>query len=204
MPNSDGVAGPFVGVHQGALIVAGGANFPAGVPWHATAGGGKSLKTYHQAIHILTNDDQGPRWQTVAATLPRPLGYGVSIETPHGVVCIGGEWQEHRLPDDSIVDSLLTGGEGSAETTSTTHRSDAVFVIRWDAGKQKVEVSDQWHLPEENPVGIRPMPELPAATTSAVGGMIGDYLYLASGDHGEGGSAQYWRLDLRKRFKDAD
>ncbi|MBR90601.1 MAG: galactose oxidase, partial [Verrucomicrobiales bacterium] len=28
-----GVAGPFVGVHNDVLIVAGGANFPEGMPW---------------------------------------------------------------------------------------------------------------------------------------------------------------------------
>lgn len=204
LPNSDGVAGPFVGVHQGALLVAGGASFPAGVPWHATADGGKSLKTYFQTIHVLTNEDQGPRWQTVKTSLPRPLGYGVSIETPHGVVCIGGEWQEHRLPDGTTIDPLLTGGAGPAETNSSTHRSDAIFVLRWDAGGQEVKVSDRWHAPEENPETIRPLPKLPIATTSAVGGMIGDFLYLAAGDTGEGGSAQFLRLDLRKRFKAAD
>ena len=35
-----GVAGPFAGVHGGALIVAGGANFPQAAPWK---GGAKRL-----------------------------------------------------------------------------------------------------------------------------------------------------------------
>ena len=38
LPNELGVAGPFVGVHNGALIVAGGANF-APRPGTATSGG---------------------------------------------------------------------------------------------------------------------------------------------------------------------
>ena len=33
LPNQLGVAGPFVGVHNDALILSGGANFPLGVPW---------------------------------------------------------------------------------------------------------------------------------------------------------------------------
>ena len=33
LPNQFGVGGPNAGVHNGALIVAGGANFPNGPPW---------------------------------------------------------------------------------------------------------------------------------------------------------------------------
>ncbi|QDT52713.1 N-acetylneuraminate epimerase precursor [Caulifigura coniformis] len=83
IPDPLGVAGPFVGVSNERLIVAGGANFAEGKrPW---AGG---VKTWRDAIYVL--DDAEGAWRTCMTTLPRPLGYGVSISTPEGLWCIGG------------------------------------------------------------------------------------------------------------------
>ncbi len=48
-----GVAGAFVGVHRGALIVAGGANFPHGPPWAELPGGGSPPKAYHADVYLL-------------------------------------------------------------------------------------------------------------------------------------------------------
>ncbi|MBA4147483.1 MAG: sodium/solute symporter [Verrucomicrobia bacterium] len=81
MPDKTGVAGPFSGVSGNALIVAGGANFPDAMPWE----GGK--KIWHDAIYVLP----GPKteWK-IGFTLPRPNGYGISITTAEGLVCIGG------------------------------------------------------------------------------------------------------------------
>ena len=44
LPGGFGVAGPFAGTHTDTLIIAGGANFPNGVPWRPTADGGTSAK----------------------------------------------------------------------------------------------------------------------------------------------------------------
>jgi solute:Na+ symporter, SSS family len=85
LPDPIGYAGPFVGVHNGALIVAGGANFPEVPPWQ----GGK--KVWHDRIHVMTRDGAGKwGWQTAARTLPCPLAYGVSVSTARGVLCVGG------------------------------------------------------------------------------------------------------------------
>ncbi|HEY4416500.1 MAG TPA: galactose oxidase [Verrucomicrobiae bacterium] len=81
VPDKFGVAAPFVGTSGGALIVAGGANFPNGYPWQS----GK--KVWHDTIYVLTATNA--QWQ-VAGQLPRPLAYGVSVTTPAGVLCIGG------------------------------------------------------------------------------------------------------------------
>lgn len=76
-----GVASPFVGVDQGALLVAGGANFPGDPPWR----GGR--KTWWDTIYVF----DGGRWLTGKNfRLPRPLAYGFSASTPYGVVCLGG------------------------------------------------------------------------------------------------------------------
>ena len=86
LPDREGFAYPFSGVHRGALLVAGGANFPDKKPWES------GTKVWYDTIFVL----ERPRgeWR-VAGRLPRPLGYGVSISTPEGVLCLGGgdvEW----------------------------------------------------------------------------------------------------------------
>jgi N-acetylneuraminic acid mutarotase len=81
LPDPFGFAGAFAGTSGGALIVAGGANFPHGLPWE----GGK--KIWYDSIFVLPNVKG--QWQT-NYKLPHPLGYGVSISTPDGVICAGG------------------------------------------------------------------------------------------------------------------
>ena len=81
-----GLAGPFVGVHNDALIVAGGANFPDKLPWQ----GGKKV-WWADAFVMLKGRDDKYRWLAdKRLKLPRPLAYGVSISTDKGVICIGG------------------------------------------------------------------------------------------------------------------
>lgn len=81
-----GVAGPFVGVHEGALIVAGGANFPA-PRW-------ESQKEWHREIRVLPEPSEGEpvsavRW-VGGFLLDRPLAYGACATTSLGVACLGG------------------------------------------------------------------------------------------------------------------
>lgn len=89
LPDAIGVAGPFVGTHQGAILVAGGANFaPADADdlWAVP-------KQFRAAACVLRRADGGPgqyAWQTGFA-LHRPMAYGSSASTPAGVVCVGGE-----------------------------------------------------------------------------------------------------------------
>ena len=78
-----GIAGPFVGTHNTALIVAGGANFPQEMPWN----GGH--KVWQDAVFVLLPGAK--KWRTQPDWhLPRPLAYGVSVTTSDGIVCIGG------------------------------------------------------------------------------------------------------------------
>jgi len=91
LPDTVGLAGAFVGVSNNALIVAGGANFPAGRPWDG------AQKIWHDEVYVLT-DPQGP-WRIARTKLPRPLGYGVAAETSHGVLCIGGSDLDRHYAD---------------------------------------------------------------------------------------------------------
>jgi N-acetylneuraminic acid mutarotase len=81
-----GVAGPFAGVHRDVLIVAGGANFPDRMPWEGGA------KVWWDDIWVLEKRaGASTRWVADRAfKLPRPLGYGISVSTPDGVVGAGG------------------------------------------------------------------------------------------------------------------
>ena len=81
MPDAHGFAAAFAGVSNGALVVAGGANFPEGPPWDG------GVKVWHDRVFVHRAGDAG--W-TEAGRLPRPLGYGISITTPDGVFCAGG------------------------------------------------------------------------------------------------------------------
>ncbi len=79
-----GVAGAFSGYIDNELIVAGGAYFPDKTPWD----GGKKhwTETLYQArVNQPTSD-----WKTTVNFLPQGLAYGVSIQLPEGVLCIGG------------------------------------------------------------------------------------------------------------------
>jgi len=90
LPNEYGFGGPYVGTHRGALIVAGGANFPQAPPWE----GGQ--KIWHDDVFLLENADAA--WQKIA-TLPKRLAYGVSISTPDGLLLVGGEEDGNAVDD---------------------------------------------------------------------------------------------------------
>jgi solute:Na+ symporter, SSS family len=81
LPDPVGFAAPFAGVSEGQLLVGGGANFPDGRPWDGAS------KIWHDSVFAL--ESPGAEWRRVGS-LPRPLGYGVSITLPGGVLCVGG------------------------------------------------------------------------------------------------------------------
>lgn len=101
IPDAEGFAGPFAGLVAGRLVVAGGANFPDKKPWEG------GTKRWYDRVFALDAADGA--WRE-AGRLPRPLGYGVSITTPTGLLCIGGsdadshraEVFELRLDGDAV------------------------------------------------------------------------------------------------------
>ncbi|WP_211211954.1 sodium:solute symporter family transporter [Flexithrix dorotheae] len=80
-----GLAGMFAGVHNGALILAGGANFPDGKPWE-----GGSKKWWDDIYVLEKNGDKYQWYSQKEFKLPFSLAYGVSISTKNGLWCIGG------------------------------------------------------------------------------------------------------------------
>ncbi|AQQ09107.1 Na(+)/glucose symporter [Sedimentisphaera cyanobacteriorum] len=115
LPDSLGRAGMFSGVHNDALILAGGANFPKPV-W-------ESDKQWHNDIYVLTKapeSDSGFQWHT-GFSLPRPLAYGASVSTEHGVVCMGGNDSKRAYSD--------------------------VFMLSWNPQSKTIEKKDLPSLP---------------------------------------------------------
>jgi len=119
LPDPLGVAAPFAGVSGGALIVAGGANFPDKMPWE----GGR--KVWYDRVWLL-NKPAGT-WREVGK-LPRPLGYGICATFKDRLVGVGGSdatrhysdvfrlsWKGGRLLTEPLpsLPISLSGGSGA-------------------------------------------------------------------------------------------
>jgi N-acetylneuraminic acid mutarotase len=104
-----GLAGAFSGIHNDALIIAGGANFPRPV-WETN-------KVWHDDIYVLikvgdsSQDEVTYRWIT-GFKFDKPIAYGSSVSTEHGVICIGGCEYEKTYSN--------------------------VFILQWDAKKNEI------------------------------------------------------------------
>ncbi|MGH9752297.1 MAG: galactose oxidase [Blastocatellia bacterium] len=105
LPDRRGFAGAFAGVSNGALIVAGGANFPDQPVWE----GGK--KHWSDKIFVLEKPDG--EWRSGGAG-PKALGYGVSITTDKGLLCVGGADANRHYTDVFLLEWI----EGKIEQTA--------------------------------------------------------------------------------------
>ena len=109
LPDALGVAGAFSGVSSGALIVAGGANFPEPLFKDGQVNP-LAKKIWWDRIYVLTAPDG--QWHE-SGKLPRTLAYGASVTTAEGVVCIGGSDAEKHYSDVF----MLVWADGKIELT---------------------------------------------------------------------------------------
>ncbi|HEX3716976.1 MAG TPA: galactose oxidase [Verrucomicrobiae bacterium] len=165
IPDPEGFAGAFAGVSGDVLILAGGANIPSN-KWGETF-----HKKWYDSVFVL--EQPGGSWQR-ATPLPHPLGYGVSVSTHDGLVCIGGgdenrqyaevfslRWHDGKLAFKSLPSlprpcanlcGALVGHTiyvaGGIETPSATRALKTFWKLdlkRLDAGWTKLE---PWPGPE--------------------------------------------------------
>lgn len=160
LPDAQGFAGGFCGVSGGALVFAGGANFPA--PVHDNA------KVWHAGVFVLPAPDD--LWRRVG-DLPGPRGYGMSVTLGNELVCIGGDdadrvyaeafalrWDGetlHRRELPALPEPLAYGGAARIGST--------VFVVGGQHGKSVRSATARGYrldLAAREP-RWRPLPELP-------------------------------------------
>lgn len=92
-----GLSGHFAGMIDGKIIVAGGCNFP-NVP---AAEGGE--KVFYDDIYLLENAfEDNEHWKSIGK-LPKAVAYGVSVSTPQGLICLGGNDGNHSLSDVYLI-----------------------------------------------------------------------------------------------------
>ena len=80
-----GFAGVVSGIYEGKVVIAGGANFPNGMPWM----GGK--KVYNDEIYVYQQINDLLQLQKGNDKLPEPIAYSASIACSQGIVYAGGE-----------------------------------------------------------------------------------------------------------------
>ncbi|OAM89178.1 hypothetical protein OH491_12875 [Termitidicoccus mucosus] len=105
VPDAEGFASPFAGIGNDALLVGGGANFPAKRPWEG------GTKIWYDTVFALPSPDGA--WR-VAGRLPRPCAYGISVTHGGGVICAGGGDAREHFRD--VYKLKWNGGELAVET----------------------------------------------------------------------------------------
>jgi len=94
-----GLAGPYTGIDDNVLIVAGGANFPDKLPWEG------GIKTYYDEIFILQKNTTGNyAWEKASARIPFAAAYGGAVETPDGLLCFGGKTTDDFISESWLID----------------------------------------------------------------------------------------------------
>ncbi|PHS15803.1 MAG: ABC transporter substrate-binding protein [Blastopirellula sp.] len=175
MPGKLGFGGPIAGTHNGALIVAGGANFPDGYPW-AEDEKPAGPKHWYADIHILTKGtDANPSNWTVAAQLPYPLAYAPAISTDDGIYILGGE----------------TFGKppGDENAEPANFATDQVLLLQWSSETKQLTVKEN------------ALPNLPKPCRYHNAGLIDNVIYVvashAISDQSKRlDSKSFWSLDL--------
>lgn len=91
-----GLAGAFAGNSNGYMLLAGGANFPGTSPWK---GGSKE---YYNDVFVY--DWSGKKWLDKQLKLPYTVGYGASLNTTKGLLCIGGRNNDTIFKETFFLD----------------------------------------------------------------------------------------------------
>ncbi|MDG1852790.1 MAG: kelch repeat-containing protein, partial [Verrucomicrobiales bacterium] len=175
-----GVAGPFVGIHNNALIIAGGANFPGKPLWETD-------KVWHDEIYVLVRE-RGSEGDSYAwkdgGKLLRPLAYGASVSTDKGVLCIGGDdatkvYQEVFLlswdnEKNELTRRALPGLPEPVAYGAATFVNGIVYLVGGQTGKSlntatnKVYSFDLNNFEKEDSSSWDELPEVPWSSRAYV------------------------------------
>ena len=183
LPDREGFASPFAGTSGGALVVAGGANFPDRRPWEG------GTKHWYDTVFVL--EPGADHWRAAGA-LPRPNAYGVSATYGDSLICVGGgdaerhfreafrlTWKDGKIHRDDLPplpspcafgSGALVGSvlyvSGGIDRPLATSCSNALWALDLAAP------TPRWEQPPTCPGSERML---------AVAGSAGGSLYLFSG-----------------------
>ncbi|MDB6092831.1 MAG: hypothetical protein JWM32_393 [Verrucomicrobia bacterium] len=183
LPDPEGFAAPFTGVAGGALLVAGGANFPGKRPWEG------GTKIWSDEVYLLAARDAD--WIKVGK-LPRANAYGVSVTIPEGVICAGGGDARENFADVFLLKwdgRMLSRDQWPALPRPCAFMSGAkvgkTFYLAGGTATptDTAALSTFWALDLNAPeCGWRELPPCPGAPRMlAVAGSIDETFYLMSG-----------------------
>lgn len=180
-----GVAGPVAGISNGLLIVAGGANFPDGMPWNG------GVKKYKQDIYIFRQDEKGHMLpgNVSRQTLPQPVAYSANVSMPDGLIYLGGE--NTNGPTGNVI-RLTVNNDGEINFTRLpplplplTNLSAACYGhTLYVAGGESVNgTSNKFFSLDVSTPGAawQTLPDMPTAASHAVMAVQDGGVYLIGG-----------------------
>jgi len=208
LPYSPGVAGAFVGVHENALIIAGGTS--------SEKRAGKIEKVWHDDIWILAKNQDGTYKWINGFKLDRPLANGASVSTEQGVICLGGSDSKRTYADAFILSWNKDAGKlekrnlpnlprPCAFTSAArikTNMSDIIYIAGGQSGLgPESAMKNFWALDLTKETGdpdnfkwreVLPWPGLPRASNLTIHQHNGkaDCIYVISGRRAEAGSSE--------------
>jgi solute:Na+ symporter, SSS family len=204
LPDPMGVAGPVVGVHNDALIIGGGANFPGEPLWTTD-------KVWHDAIYVMTRTDDGYAWHD-GGVLPSPRAYVAAVSTSRGVVCMGGNDRQQVFDDvlllswdpekNELTQSPLPSLPRPCAFGSATMIGDVIYLAGGTTGADlETAMNNFWSLDlskanEPDAFQWREMPPWPGPErafniTVAQHDGFNDGIYVISGRRQDGDSVAF-------------
>jgi dienelactone hydrolase len=187
IPDPEGFGGGYVGVSHGALLFAGGANFPDKPVWE---GGGKR---YYDSIFLLDRPDG--TWRRLRARLPRPMAYGGSVTHGNRLIIIGGEDSERAYADvfaleldgDDVKQTQLASLPRPCTYPSVARAGVRVFVAGgvdaspWGADATNYRAFWSLRLSKTDATWLEHRPWPGPERFEAVAAGVGDSFFLFSG-----------------------
>ncbi|MDR1010940.1 MAG: sodium/solute symporter [Opitutaceae bacterium] len=199
IPDKEGFAGSYGGVAGGALVIAGGANFPDARPWEG------GVKTWYDKVFVL--ESGATEWRA-EGRLPKASGYGLSLPWKDGFLIIGGGdaranfksvWQVTRpagggvtfaaLPDLPRALAMQAGAvvknyvyvAGGLETPVINEAANVLYRLNMN------NTAAGWETLEPCPGGARFL---------ATAGAVGETFYIFGGARPDGSQAKrVWLTD---------
>lgn len=166
-----GLAGAVIGISNERFIIAGGANFPNGLPWE----GGK--KAFHQEVYIAKMGNKNQlEWEPARPLLPNPLAYSANVSFQNGFITVGGEDYIGAIPhvsywlwdekNSNLVESKFPDLPKPLTNTAAAILNNHLYVM---GGENQDGPSDAvWFLDLiQKDKGWQSGPSLPLATSHA-------------------------------------